>query len=233
MKYRPSSPARTNWHSSTIAKGRITVYTSWKSADVLWKFKSILLFLSCTFNCLTDTSRNGVFGVRESGISSPCWERSWSLHISWTISCIPKQLGKSHGFGMQQSLPWCGAERAQGHSWWLSVELCGLSKHRCCSLADSDCTKTRSPPWESPCLLQTWRQALLGSCGALSAALRRGKIQPCWMPAVVRGDTSETNLAQCIFIHPDAPELLLIFMEKKANTVKTPQTKAFHETTDT
>lgn len=233
MKYRPSSPARTNWHSSTIAKGGITVYMSWKSADVLWKFKSILLFPSCTFNSLTDTSRNWAFGVRESGISSPCWERSWSLHISWTISCIPKQLGKSHGFGMWQSLPWCRAWRAQGHSWWLSVELCGLSKRMCCSLADSDCTKTRSTPWESPCLLQTCRQALLGSWGALSTVLRRGKIQPCCMPAVVRGDTSETNLAQCIFYSSRCSRAATDIHGKKANTVKTPQTKAFHETTDT
>lgn len=216
MKYRPSSPARENWHSSTIAKGTITIYTSWKSADILWKFESILLFLSCIFNCLINTSRNWAPGIRESGISSPCW--SGSLHIpcgpshaspnSWgrvmDLGCDDLSLGVGQwGFpGAVDGIPWsCVA----------CPRACGWD----CSLVNPICTETRSPLWESPCLLQTCRQAPLGSCGTLSAALGRGKSSPA--ACLLRSEETHQRWIwpSAFFVHPDDPELPLILTEKR------------------
>lgn len=233
MKYRPSSPARANWHSSTIAKGTITIYTSWKSADVLWKFKSILLFLSCIFNCLIDTSRNWAPGVSESGISSPCRKRSGSLRIPHRPS-----LASPNGWGRVRDLgcddPSFGVGHG-GHSWWQSVERHGLSKRMWTGLQFSrpglhrDEEPAVGKPLPAPDVLAgTARQLWCIKC-----SVGEGEIQPCCTPAVVRGDTSGMNLAQSIFYSSRCSRAATDTYGKKANTMKTPQTKAFHGSTDT
>lgn len=90
---------KTNWHSSTIAEGTITIYLH--QVEVCRqsvKFRSILLF------CPVSSA------VLSTPVGTGC-QQKWDFHAlvrqegvfvqpSWIIFCVFKWLGKSHGLGM-------------------------------------------------------------------------------------------------------------------------------------
>lgn len=81
----------------------------------------------------------------------------------------------------------------------------------------------KDPTMGKPRLLQTCQQALLGSCSALNWCWAGGN--PTLLHACCNGQRRLIWPSE-FFIHPDAPELLLLLRDKKANAMKMSKTKA-------
>lgn len=114
------------------------------------------------------------------------------------------------------------------------MELCGLSKGLWMGLqfGEPGLHRDKEPAVGKPPPAPDMPSGTTRQLWHIKRSVGEGEIQPCCVPAAVRGDTSEMNLAQCIFCSSRRSRAATDTYRKKANTMKTLQTKAFHGSTD-